>query len=86
MYDMFIGGVSGTLEPVATTALRELGEELGLGPYGGSSSVPDRGTLGLGVLVSFGLLRCFLEFFYKTSAVYVRPVAKSSFQGDCLLL
>lgn len=50
MYDMFIGGVSGTLEPVATTALRELGEELGLGPYGGgggSGSGPDRGTLSL---------------------------------------
>lgn len=50
MYDMFIGGVSGTSEPVATTALRELGEELGLGPYGGSGSgsscAPDRGTPG----------------------------------------
>ena len=50
MYDMFIGGVSGTLEPVATTALRELGEELGLGPYGGGGGGgggPNRGTLGL---------------------------------------
>lgn len=38
MYDMFIGGVSGTMEPPLTTALRELGEELGLGPYGSSGS------------------------------------------------
>lgn len=37
MYDMFIGGVSGTLEPSLTTAVRELGEELGLGPCGGGS-------------------------------------------------
>lgn len=59
MYDMFIGGVSGTLEPVATTALRELGEELGLGPYGGSSSgAPDRGMYA-------GLsCRVVLEFFF----------------------
>ncbi|CAM9316780.1 unnamed protein product [Pylaiella littoralis] len=35
LYDMFIGGVSGTMEPSLTTAVRELGEELGLGPCGG---------------------------------------------------
>lgn len=35
MYDMFIGGVSGSMEPALDTALRELGEELGLGPLGG---------------------------------------------------
>lgn len=34
MYDMFIGGVSAAMEPALTTALRELGEELGLGPMG----------------------------------------------------
>ncbi len=45
MYDMFIGGVSGTMEPTVTTALRELGEELGLGPCANVSisSVEDRG-------------------------------------------
>lgn len=32
MYDMFIGGVSAAMEPALTTAVRELGEELGLGP------------------------------------------------------
>lgn len=32
LYDMFIGGVSESMEPAAHTALRELGEELDLGP------------------------------------------------------
>lgn len=45
MYDMFIGGVSGTMEPAATTALRELGEELGLGPCASGSGVENRGGL-----------------------------------------
>lgn len=45
MYDMFIGGVSGTMEPVELTALRELGEELNLGPLGaGDRAGADTGT------------------------------------------
>ncbi|CAM9888884.1 unnamed protein product [Ectocarpus fasciculatus] len=74
MYDMFIGGVSGTMEPSLTTALRELGEELGLGPYGSSScSAPEnQGDDGLKTtsmryrgecLVQTGHNRCFVSVF-----------------------
>ncbi|CAM9772392.1 unnamed protein product [Ectocarpus sp. 6 AP-2014] len=73
MYDMFIGGVSGTMEPPLTTALRELGEELGLGPYGNSGSAPEnQGDDGLKTtsmryrgecLVQTGHNRCFVSVF-----------------------
>ncbi|CAN0143376.1 unnamed protein product [Ectocarpus sp. 4 AP-2014] len=73
MYDMFIGGVSGTMEPPLATALRELGEELGLGPYGSSgSALENQGDDGLKTtsmryrgecLVQTGHNRCFVSVF-----------------------
>lgn len=48
MYDMFIGGISGSMEPSVLTAARELGEELGLGPLAGGGDSDRGGDVGAG--------------------------------------
>ncbi|CAM9399537.1 unnamed protein product, partial [Choristocarpus tenellus] len=57
MYDMFIGGISGTGESPEQTALRELREELGLGLH------PERLERRLRCIVSTEYNRCLVEVF-----------------------
>lgn len=71
MYDMFIGGVSGTLEPSLVTAVRELGEELGLGPCGGViGSAEDHGVFVTGRRTLW-LHAAALRLFFVVSGVLV---------------